>query len=460
MTGAADEGNAAFEGLLREAGFSRDGLARRLNALGRSRGLAFRYSKSSVAGWVNKGQRPRAAAASLILVILSERLRRPVSAADVGWPAPDGDGLAARVLTYLGVSQVRSVLPELWGADLVDRRGFMAGAVVVPSFAPALNDYLVRGPDRDLAHDGAGLRVGETDVRMIEQLTAHFRAMDHQYGGGQFRADAVAALHRHVAPRLRGTYTDAVGRALWGAISELSTLVGWLSFDAGRKALAARYYSTALRLAQGAGDVSRAGYALTRIAHLMLSQNRATDVVTVALTARTDGERSGRATPRMQAEYGLNQAIGWGALGDKEAVRRAVSDATHAWEAGPHDDDPAWQALDRAELRSAAAMAYRRAGLVREGLAAIEDANSERDATFFTRRHAFSCVSKAHLLLSAGDAEQAADAATQAVELAPSLTSARLPGFLREFGKRLTDEVGGPLATDFTDRLRALPQPT
>ncbi len=452
-----DAGNAAFEGLLREAGFSRDGLARRLNALGRSRGLAFRYSKSSVAGWVNKGQRPRAAAASLILVILSERLHRPVCAAEAGWPAPDGDGLSARVLTYLGVGEVRSVLPEFWGADLVDRRGFMAGAVIVPSFAPALNDYLLRSPDRDLAHAGVGMRVGTTDVRMIEQLTAHFRSMYYQYGGGQFRRDAVAALHHHVAPRLRGTYTDEVGRQLWGAISELSTLVGWLSHDSGKTALAVRYLRSSLRLAQGAGDASRAGYALTRTAHLLKGQRRGADVLALGLAAQREADRTGQATDRMRAEYQLILAIGHGMLGDQNAIRRTLGEAERFWDSGSHDDDPDWQSIDRAEFCANAADACQQGGLVTQGLSYAERGNKARDAERHVRRHAFGLLGTADLSLSAGDAEQAAHTAHQAANLIEAISSTRLPGLLHQFGTRLTDTVGGPLATDFTDRLRALP---
>jgi hypothetical protein len=96
------EPNDALASLIREAdsraGCSWAGLARRVNDLGAQQGLALRYDYTAVHRWVKRGETPRAPVPGLVAQALSEKLGRPVNAAEFGMS--DDVSLASRALTY------------------------------------------------------------------------------------------------------------------------------------------------------------------------------------------------------------------------------------------------------------------------------------------------------------------------------------------------------------------------
>jgi hypothetical protein len=57
-----------------------------------------------------------------------------------------------------------------------------------------------------------------------------------------------------VALLKNGSYTDVVGRRLYGLAAELGRLAGWEAYDSGDEALAQRYWMAALRNAHISGD--------------------------------------------------------------------------------------------------------------------------------------------------------------------------------------------------------------
>ncbi|WP_173072822.1 helix-turn-helix domain-containing protein [Phytohabitans rumicis] len=76
--------NHRLDRLIHEAGMSRAALARYVNELGVPAGLDLSYDYTSVYRWINKGERPRNPTPRLIASILMQRLRRPISVADIG----------------------------------------------------------------------------------------------------------------------------------------------------------------------------------------------------------------------------------------------------------------------------------------------------------------------------------------------------------------------------------------
>lgn len=116
---------------------------------------------------------------------------------------------------------------------------------------------------REAVPDLTGYRVGHADAAKLREAAQEARRWDSKYGGGDWRSSMVPeCLRVEAAPLLLASYSDAVGRALFGATAELTRLAGWMAFDTGQHEAAQRYYIQALRLARAAGDVPLGGYVL------------------------------------------------------------------------------------------------------------------------------------------------------------------------------------------------------
>ena len=79
------EPNLRLQMLIEEAGFAHKGLARRVNDLGRAKGIpGLSYDHSSVIRWL-KGENPRGTAPTLIAEVLSMSLGRKITVAELGF---------------------------------------------------------------------------------------------------------------------------------------------------------------------------------------------------------------------------------------------------------------------------------------------------------------------------------------------------------------------------------------
>ena len=117
------EPNERLLDLIHEAGFSHKGLARRINDLGKARGIpGLSYDHSSVIRWL-KGEHPRDPAPKLAAEVFSLTLARPIAEADLGFPK-------TRDLPELGLRFTSSLqdtietVTALWRSD-VERRQFI-----------------------------------------------------------------------------------------------------------------------------------------------------------------------------------------------------------------------------------------------------------------------------------------------------------------------------------------------
>src|SRR2546423_6295231 len=109
--------NQALAALLEEAGFSEAGLARRVNELGRVHGHSFGYDYTAVYRWTRKGQRPRDPVPTLIAEALTERLRRPVSSADIGMATANAVPSDVGLNYTSHIDEAIQATMTLWRAD-------------------------------------------------------------------------------------------------------------------------------------------------------------------------------------------------------------------------------------------------------------------------------------------------------------------------------------------------------
>ncbi|WP_406200505.1 MFS transporter [Kitasatospora sp. NBC_01560] len=456
--------------LLTLAQISNAGLARRVNDLGAQRGLTLRYDKTSVARWVSKGMVPQGPVPHLIATAIGGKLGRPVPLEEIGLgdtdPAPEL-GLAFP----REVSEAVRSATDLWRVDLDLRRGpgggrwsdSLAGTFSVAAYATPVSRWLITPADGSVAREVArtpaepgSYRVGHSDAAKLREAAQEARRWDSKYGGGDWRSSMVPeCLRVEAAPLLLASYSDAVGRALFGATAELTRLAGWMAFDTGQHEAAQRYYIQALRLARAAADVPLGGYVLASMSLQAGYRGFAEEAVDLAQAAL---ERNrGLATARTMSFFHLVEARAQAKARNAAACATALGAAENALErARAGDPDPAWidfYAYDR--LAADAAECFRDLGVpskvrqfTREALA--------RPTEGFVRSHGLRLVVSAMAEAEAGNLDAAVAAGERAVEVAGRISSQRSREYVVEMLRRLEPFQGERRVRELTERARSI----
>ncbi|MET9516445.1 MFS transporter [Streptomyces sp. NPDC002994] len=457
------------------AGISNAGLARRVNDLGSQRGLTLRYDKTSVARWVSKGMVPQGAAPHLIAAAIGAKLGRPVPLHEIGLadadPAPEVGLAFPRDVS----AAVRSAT-ELYRLDLAGRRAgsggiwqSLAGSFAVSAYATPASRWLITPADSSVARDSAAtassdesasdatpLRVGHADVAKLREAAEDARRWDSKYGGGDWRSSMVPeCLRVDAAPLLLGSYSDDVGRSLFGATSELTRLAGWMAFDTGQQEAAQRYYIQALRLARAAADVPLGGYVLASMSLQATYRGFADEGVDLAQAAL---ERNrGLATARTMSFFRLVEARAHAKAGDAQAAGGALK-AAEGWleRAREGDPDPTWLGFYSYDRFAAdAAECYRDLKAPRQVRRFTEQALS-RPTEEFVRSHGLRLVVSAVAELESGNLDAACAAGTRAVEVAGRISSARTTEYVRDLLHRLEPYGDEPRVAELRERARPL----
>ncbi|MEU6624704.1 MFS transporter [Streptomyces litmocidini] len=461
------------------AGISNAGLARRVNDLGAQRGLTLRYDKTSVARWVSKGMVPQGAAPHLIAAAIGQKLGRPVPLHEIGLadadPAPEV-GLAFP----RDVGEAVRSATDLYRLDLAGRRAggggiwqSLAGSFSVSAYATPTSRWLITPADpsveREAPRPGAGTgpaaagtaavehaRVGHSDVAKLREAAEDARRWDSKYGGGDWRSSMVPeCLRVDAAPLLLGSYSDEVGRNLFGATAELTRLAGWMAFDTGQQEAAQRYYIQALRLARAAADVPLGGYVLASMSLQATYRGFADEGVDLAQAAL---ERNrGLATARTMSFFRLVEARAHAKAGDGAAAAAALKSAEGWLERSREGDaDPTWLGFYSYDRFCAdAAECYRDLRMPREVRRFTEQALS-RPTEEFVRSHGLRLVVSAVAELESGNLDAACAAGTRAVEVAGRISSARTTEYVRDLLHRLEPYGDEPRVMELRERARPL----
>lgn len=442
------DANQSLEALIGQAGYSHAGLARRVNELGAAQGLGLRYDKTSVARWI-RGQQPRGAVPGLLTEVFSRRLGRPVTLVDVGLADASSASLNVGLDFPSSTSQAVEVLTELWRGD-VNRRDFLlnanfaAAALVVPS-----RDWLVNPPDPQLAHDGAR-HVGRVDVEAVRATGQLFRRLDNRFGGGHARQALVQYLNTDIAEMINGSYTDAVGRELFGAAAELTRLAGWMAYDIGLHGLAQRHFIQALRLAQAAGDRVFGGYVLATMSRQATYLGHGREAVQLGRAASHGAGPA--ASPTARAIFHAVQARGHGVLGEQRECVRSLRRAEGALGESAGAENPDWATFfDEAQLYDEFGHCFRDLGEGQQAVRFAERSLSLR-AEGYARSRAFCQTVLAVGHLQRGDLEAGCAVGTDAVRAAGKLRSVRGAEYIRDLQRRFAPHRGHPLVRAFDAR--------
>ncbi|MDH6226258.1 MULTISPECIES: MFS transporter [Streptomyces] len=461
--------NEKLGAVLALAGISNAGLARRVNDLGAQRGLTLRYDKTSVARWVSKGMVPQGAAPHLIAAAIGQKLGRPVPLHEIG--LADADPTPEVGLAFpRDVGQAVKSATELYRLDLAGRRAgsggiwqSLAGSFAVSAYATPASRWLISPADTSVAREagaaegsGAPLKVGHSDVRKLREAAEDARRWDSKYGGGDWRSSMVPeCLRVEAAPLLLGSYSDDVGRALFGASAELTRLAGWMAFDTGQQEAAQRYYIQALRLARAAADVPLGGYVLASMSLQATYRGFGDEGVDLAQAAV---ERNrGLATARTMSFFRLVEARAHARAGDAAAAGAALK-ASESWleRSREGDNDPSWLGFYGYDRFCAdAAECYRDLKAPGQVRRFTEQALS-KPTEEFVRSHGLRLVVSAVAELESGNLDAACEQGVRAVEVAGRISSARTTEYVKDLLTRLEPYGDEPRVVELRERARPL----
>ncbi|MER7581010.1 regulator [Kitasatospora sp. NPDC097691] len=312
----------------------------------------------------------------------------------------------------------------------------------------------VEPPYTDPARESRpALRVGRGDIAAIRAVGDLFRALDHAYGGGHARQALVRYLESEAEPMLRGRYGEQIGRALFGAVADLTRLAGWTSFDIAAHGLAQRYFVQALRLSQAAGDRALGGYVLVTMSQQAVHLGHGREAVQLARVAQ---QGVGTAVPPVvQSLMHAAEARGHGLLGDVRSCTTALVRAERSLAAARTGDElPAWaRYFDEAQLSDEFAHCYRDLQQWRTAAQHAEKSLRLRSPAY-ARSRIFCRLVLATARLGMGDLDEACTMATDALRAAGEMRSARSLEYVRDFHRRLTPYRGSPVARAFEETAR------
>lgn len=119
----------------------------------------------------------------------------------------------------LSLPEALGSVTALWRTDIEQRRFLQGTSYAVHVYPAASMRWLtIPGPEHPIS--AGRRRVGRGEVDGVRAMTKAFQDLDNRVGGGRVRSTVVHYLHTSVAPLLRGNYSEAVGRPLYGALQQ------------------------------------------------------------------------------------------------------------------------------------------------------------------------------------------------------------------------------------------------
>ncbi|MEU9209688.1 hypothetical protein AB0D27_17475 [Streptomyces sp. NPDC048415] len=447
-------GNRVLAAAVKEAGCSYASLALRVNELGRRQGADSHYDKASVTRWL-QGQQPRGTTPELIAAVLSERLGRAVSPADLGFLSDQQRPVVSRALVYgEDVAETLHTLAELGSTD-ISRRSLLGS---VPFVAAALTTpqrewLLWLLEQQDIVQPALAESGGP--VEQVHAMIAMFDQMDNHYGGGGVRTSIVHYLSTEVVPMLqrRGT-PSRLRRPLYAAAARLAAMAGWSSYDAGEYGLAQRYMTQGLRLCAEGRDRVLGGQILAGLSHLATNLGRPDEGVALARAGIVTAKGAGSPLGLMRL-YAMS-ARGHAAQGRSGEASEALRLAERQLDVskGAAQESVWVRYLDHQYLQAESALCFRDLGLAAQAeRTASESLSADADRR---RRQAISRSVLATAHLQQDRLDEAVGTATQALETLSTVHSERSIQALRDFRRRLEPRRHEPVVMEFERRSRAV----
>ncbi|WP_433358209.1 hypothetical protein ACQPYV_14800 [Micromonospora saelicesensis] len=430
--------NAAFEGLLLAAGYgnAHAAFARQLNHAGRNEG-AWRYDAASVYWWL-RGRRPGDHVQAAMAETLARKLGRSVAVTELGFGAADSIGIRVYPASVDGAIDTAE---QIWTRLAKHLNQNASGVFDSGKALEAALGWRYDLPDETVSRHGRQ-QVTSTDVQSLYALADHFTDLDRRHGSGSARTRAVMAdlLVRQVAPMLRGTYTDAVGRDLMRAAATLSGQLAFMSYDAGEHAMAQHHVMLGLRLAKAADDRLYGAHLLANLATQAVFLGHPREAARL-VEAAIDG--AGRAPAAVLARLHATAATAYGQSGDRRACHVALAKAESALQRMGADPGPRWVGyFSPAHLAGAALRCLGDLHLYTQALRHAPDALNLGSQNTRTRALHTALIAVTHA--RAGETDAACDWASKLRQHVAGIQSARVQQRVRELANALGSQQASP----------------
>ncbi|MDX6741725.1 hypothetical protein [Actinocorallia sp. A-T 12471] len=447
--------NHSLADLLAEAAFDRShaAFARQVNrAAAREHGLILKYDGASVYWWL-RGRHPEQPGPELIARVLGARLHRQVSVAELGFTGrdTDRDALAFPVT----VPEAVETAAGLWRRFGQRDAPASTAPFVTAAAAEAGWRWHFDPPDTSVART-AGRNVTAQDVTALRDCFEQFLDLDRRHGGGHARTFLADFLTRDVAPLLRGSYTDPVGRDLFSIAAELTGVAGFMSYDISQQGAAQRSFIQALRLSKASGDRTYGAHILANLATQAVYLRLPGEAVRLARAA-TDGAGR-RPTPTVAARLLSSQATAHAVAGDLRGFQAAIGKAADALDRAD-GTGPSWaRYFSSAHLAGSAMRSLLDLGRPGEALTHQNQVMNLPSGNVRTR--ALHTALTATALAQAGHIDAAAHRALEALALAQRIRSRRAQDRISLLAAALTPHRDIAEVGDFLDQAGTdLPRP-
>ncbi|MGH3867093.1 MAG: hypothetical protein ACRDQ4_13310 [Pseudonocardiaceae bacterium] len=267
--------------------------------------------------------------------MFSEHFGYLVQSEEIG--LADDAGTDTGLFYQPSVGATVAVVADL-GRNDVHRRNFLHDApiVAVAAIAPS-RDWLLA--TLDASTPGPAGRVDHEQVAAIREAFAVYQEADVMRGGGHARRALAQYVTGHVLPLVRDADPDTdVGASLFAAASEQTYLLGWMTYEDGRQALAQRYLVQSLRLAQASGDVTFGAHVLAGLSDQARRLGHPREALQLAIAGRHGLSRA--YSPACAADLWAMQARAHAALGESREAAHAIAQSEAAFEKVHRDDEP------------------------------------------------------------------------------------------------------------------------
>jgi tetratricopeptide (TPR) repeat protein len=327
----------------------------------------------------------------------------------------------------------------------VERRGFVA--VSGASLTAVALQWLFK-PDR-VAAALRGDRVTGAVVDDLAQVAGGLCRADDKLGGGRLLPTVRENLRLVVQLLKNSSYTDTVGKQLYGLAAELGRLAGWVAYDGGDAALAQRYWMAALRNAHVSGDRGIGANILACMSVAASNSSKPRDAVDLVRSAL---QHEPELTPAVAGMLHARLAKNAAAAGDVYTSKQSLDSAATLLRRSTPEEEPDWiYWFNHTQIEYYAGSAGLLLGRFTEAEAHLRS-NVALIGPNYPRDRAFAMCKLAKARLGAGSLDQACSTASEAAVAIRRLNSKRVQNQLAEFRQAAAPYANTKAVRDFDDK--------
>jgi hypothetical protein len=323
-------------------------------------------------------------------------------------------------------ARARNMLANLVEAAAMDRRGFLVLSGQVLATAAGASLAVVAQP---VLAGADGATVGGELVAAMRTRIEQLWHLDDLLGGGACLPAALSDLRLTTTVLKKATFTGAAERQLLSVAASSFRFAGFAAFDAGLNAAGQRLWHGGLRAAHAGGDTGEAVYILSNLALQDIYANRGRDALDLLDAAEAHVDLASKTVLAMLYCW---RARAHAVRAEPAQAAAALNHADDLYDQRHIGDDPDWiYWMPRPSATAEAGTAILETGqpqqaerMLTDGMAGLPT-GAARERNLYLAR-----IAEAQL--AAGNLDQAADTARQAIDAGAAIDSTRVAEHTRK----------------------------